>query len=329
MVDKVVSQLYGGVGSLAPQVALNQEKLVSLSNPNLLLNGSFHVRQRTADSTNWAGVKKMTDMWSIANTGDTITATPSKTDARHEVASPYWGYIIPQTSDAVLYQRIEMFRELLGKTVTITFTAVNSNNNAPASIRGELRSNVGSGTWGSTPEVTKSFTALPVAPADAFGWRKYQVTTTFPAVSDGNGTPIPTDIGVVNPSYSVFLLYVGESDTTLFGITDVKIELGNTATPYQVPNIADETDKCQRYYEQMMVEWTQNGDTATQFIRETVSWCTTKCFLPHLSLTRTDGSPNTLWDVYNLQGGRSFGGYPTVNIVGGRWAANVFADADL
>ena len=189
------------------------------SNPNLLINGDFQVWQR----------------------GDSITITSSKYTADRWI-SPYvsqltvskqtstYGNVLRVVSNksgdsAWLYQPIENFDYLVGKTITVSFMIRGIN-----SFSGSMTSRTGT-SGAKNINITSE-------------WQKVQYTTV---VQNNTGAGLTHTRGVLIATLQANLPNVGQG----YEIAQVKLELGSVATPFVPRTYAEELSECQRYYQKI------------------------------------------------------------------------------
>ena len=224
----------------------------ALSNRNAVINGNFDVWQRGISQTSSAYGSD--DRWSNLNSGSTKVASRQEfslgqTDV---VGNPkyYSRTVVTSVAGAGNYvlkrQSVEGVTTFSGETVTFTFWAkADANKN----IAVEFYQNFGSGGSPSglvfIPSQTVSLTT---------SWAKHSLTFDVPSVS---GKTLGTD---GNDSLSFHFWFDAGSDynsrtnslgqqSGTFDISQVQLEAGDTATPFEHRSYGDELARCQRYYE--------------------------------------------------------------------------------
>ena len=223
----------------------------ALSNRNVIINGNFDVWQRGISQTSSAYGSD--DRWGNYNSGSTKVASRQEfslgqTDV---VGNPkyYSRTVVTSVAGAGNYvlkrQSVEGVTTFSGETVTFTFWAkADANKN----IAVEFYQNFGSGGSPSglvfLPSQTVSLTT---------SWAKHSLTFDVPSVS---GKTLGTD---GNDSLSFHFWFEAGSDynsrtnslgaqSGTFDISQVQLEVGDTATPFEHRSYGDELQRCQRYY---------------------------------------------------------------------------------
>lgn len=185
-------------------------------NPNLLINGDFQVWQRGTEFSQYANIEKYTaDRWAIGFVNDGKTHTVKKhTDGAL--------YINPNDGYTKLRQVIETPDSIRGKTVTLQVCAKGGRTDG---TRATLQ--YGHGTY------TSGTYARPTL-VETKTWSNddYEIGTQTFAVPDSGNIYIEMYSFTASPVY----------------IKWVKLEVGETATPFVPRSYAEELAMCQRYY---------------------------------------------------------------------------------
>ena len=216
----------------------NGVNLGQLGNRNMVTNGNFAVWQRgTSFSSSGYGA----DRWDYGTSGGAgvhsrQTFTGSDIDT---FGTQYFHRLAVSVgaNNQGMSTTLEDLSRFAGKTFTLSFYAKGTNpagGHLTTLIGGETGSG-GSGDWevGGTNEIVLSSS-----------WQKFTVTMTFPSM---NGRTLGTS------SY----LYVyparqpSDDNTTnawTMDMSQVQLEVGDTATPFEHRSYGEELAKCQRYY---------------------------------------------------------------------------------
>jgi hypothetical protein len=223
----------------------------ALSNRNAVINGNFDVWQRGISQT--SSSYGSDDRWANYNFGSTKVASQQvfalgQTDV---VGNPkyYSRTVVTSVAGAGNYvlkrQSIEGVTTFSGETVTFTFWAkADANKN----IAVEFYQNFGSGGSPSglvfLPSQTVSLTT---------SWAKHSLTFDIPSVS---GKTLGTD-GADSLSFHFWFdagsdynsrtNSLGQQSGT-FDISQVQLEVGDTATPFEHRSYSDQLQSCMRYY---------------------------------------------------------------------------------
>lgn len=165
-----------------------------ISNPNFLINGNFSINQR--GQTSYSGYVYSVDRW-IGNSGTTIT--PLSNGIR----------LSRDTLGNALLQRVENWKDLVGKTVTLS-AKITSNT-------GKVRISI--------------FTNQTSATEFFEGTGIIKLTRTIPQNADRLET------------------FIGLDSNTTIEIEYMKLEIGSVATAFSPRPYAQELAMCQRYYQ--------------------------------------------------------------------------------
>tara|TARA_R100000231_G_scaffold130610_1_gene102335 strand:+ start:80 stop:940 length:861 start_codon:yes stop_codon:yes gene_type:complete len=179
-------------------------------------------------------------------------------------------------SNLFFYQKIESGSKLLsGKTFTLSFFAKSSNNTA-IRIRGRF--------YDSAAETNSVASTISSSISLTSDWTKYTVTHTA------------TDSSA-NMTRDFFLLFDNAggsfSNGDDFWLTEVQLELGDTATPFEHRSFGQELALCQRYFEKTDREGTDTyrlsinkGTTSASYFFP-IGFRVTKRAKPTTTLTQT------------------------------------------
>ena len=212
----------------------------ALSNRNVIINGRFDVWQRSVGPVTGAGYTTV-DRWRFPASG--IASEQVSND--RDVSIPYalkvtadgTGYGITQT-------RIEDARTLSGKQATFSIWVKSPTTGA---FRFFIEQNFGSG-GSSTVSILDNASQFSIASANT--WEQFTVTVTMPSVSGktlGAGHHVSLGIGSNSGTANRVMYY-----------SEVQLEVGDTATPFEHRSYGDELARCQRYYEREKIEiWAQ------------------------------------------------------------------------
>lgn len=218
---------------------------------NKIINGNFDIWQRgTSTSINGA---YCADRWNMGSSGSTFTTslqsfTVGQTDVPNE---PFYFHRTVVTSSAgasnyvLLQQPIESVRTFAGKTVTLSFYA---KANASKNISLEFMQYFGTGGSPSATVNTIGVTTFALTTT----WTKYTVTVSIPSISGktigSNGNDYLSCVFWFNAgsTYNSRTNSLGQTSGT-YDISQVQLEEGSVATPFEMRPIAMELTLCQRY----------------------------------------------------------------------------------
>ena len=210
----------------------------ALSNRNSIINGNFTIWQR---GTSFSSSEYGADRWSYNTSGGAgVHSRQTFTGSDIDTFGTQYFHRLAVSTGANNQGTITLLEDLprfAGKTVTLSFYAKGTNpagGHLTTLIGGETGSG-GSGDWevGGTNEIVLSSS-----------WQKFTVTMTLPSM---NGKTLGTG------SY-LFICPArqpNDDNTTnawTIDMSQVQLELGDTATPFEHRSYGDELAKCQRYY---------------------------------------------------------------------------------
>lgn len=230
--------------SNAPTVAsINRGQLGGTRNP--IINGAFQVWQLGTSFTLGAHLQKNADRWNYDFNGTVGTATISRAAVPASVWTedfyPTYCLRMAQTVAGVgntfqdVSTQIEGVGVLAGKPVTISFWAISNSGGTPSLTAVKTEQYFGSGGAPSGPMFT---TSAPVVLSAT--WAKYTVSATLASAAGKTlGTNADDTMNVIftMPLNQVFDI----------SITNVQIEAGVVATPYEFRSHAAVMADCQRY----------------------------------------------------------------------------------
>jgi hypothetical protein len=210
----------------------------ALSNRNMIINGNFAIWQRgTSFSSSGYGA----DRWSYGTSGGAgVHSRQAFTGSDIDTFGTQYFHRLAVSTGANnqgMSTLLEDLSRFAGKTVTLSFYAKGTNpagGHLTTLIGGETGSG-GSGDWevGGTNEIVLSSS-----------WQKFTVTITLPSM---NGRTLGTG------SYLfIYLARQPNDDNTTnawtIDMSQVQLELGDTATPFEHRSHGEELAKCQRYF---------------------------------------------------------------------------------
>ena len=201
---------------------------------NLIINGNFDVWQRgTTFNTATVSDHYSADRWKYYNyDGDTTVTQQPFTVGQTDVPGEPQYYLRHTCGSTEFYveQRIEDVRTAAGQTVTMSAWIKSS---VAQTLKFRLYQNFGSG-GSSQVLVTNTDVAVTT------GWARYTLSIDVPSIS---GKTIGTS--------SFVKIHIGGSSVTdgsTIDISQVQLELGNIATPFEHRSYGEELALCQRYH---------------------------------------------------------------------------------
>jgi hypothetical protein len=256
---------------------------------NLIINGNFDVWQRgvTIDpvSSSVYGVDRWANFYSSINAQQTFAL--GQTDVSGIVKySSRW--TAKTTSGTAPFTRIEDVTILGGKSITVSFYAKVS-----TEVTVDLRFAQRFGSGGSATNFDTITDALTITTS----WQKFTYTTTLASIAgktlgDGNNTEFA-------------ILATDLTTNDWIELSQVQLEVGSTATPFEHRSYGDELIKCQRYCAVI----TSSGSPGNTMYRDYYSTDTmvTSSELPvqmrvtpTITMTGSGGTSNTGFTYINL-----------------------------
>lgn len=215
---------------------------------NYIINGGFNVNQYPAFSNSSDGYKF--DRWLIvgaANIGAAVCGNlQNAVDGAITMSNKGLYFTKTGTGSTLIAQRIEYPTKLSGRTVTLSFKAYSAV---------AMNTAVYFDSYNPTNGPTVDFGSLKQSFTLLAGWNTYSFTFKLPVIGANY-----TDIA----SYLQLNLHMLPSSTTTSAwISDIQLEQGSIATPFENRPYGLELSLCRRYY-------TQAGAGATG-IEETAS----------------------------------------------------------
>ena len=245
---------------------------------NLIINGGFDVSQR---GTSFVNGGYTLDRWLVNQVNGSVVV--STTDVR---TADYWLgaknviSLAPQNGVTAwsLLQRLEDVSTVSGKTITVSFIAAVGTGTYPLDF---MQMNRAYGTGGSTSDIDvfDSGIVLTTTPT------RYTITRTIPSV---NGKTIGAG-SYFELAFQSTLVGIGQ----IVYFSNIQLEEGSVATPFEQRPYGLELSLCQRYYEasDTRVEGSLNYDkTALSF---TLQFKQSKRVLPSITVDRAVPSPWT------------------------------------
>ena len=214
-----------GEAMLRADTPQEQFNLIGAGRKNLIINGGFDVWQRGTSQTSQGYGSADRWFFNLATCGGTITKAE---DALYGNYVHYTGQAI---SGAIFYHGVELYNGtgkpsgfIVGETYTFSFMYRSTES---CKIQFAWRTNVGAGT----SQLVKEVTGLGSGSGE---WEK--ITCQFVCT---------TPLGTANVlQINIF----DEGELVDRDITNVQLELGKVATPFEHRSYGEELALCQRYY---------------------------------------------------------------------------------
>ena len=265
-----------------------------LSHRNFVINGNFTVSQRpdrpeTAYTGNGYGGP---DRWRVNQSGSTtsfqrVLFTPGEERGGSET---YGKFTATGNDYTWIEHRIEDSTQFGGKQITISFDAKHVSAKPSGGFSMRVVQDFGSSfSGGPTPSNAVTQYIGGSDSAESFvtttSWQRFTITTTLPSISGKTYGNIP------NSSYLSIIIGQGSNTGTTaweLNITNVQVELGPVATPYEKISYNDELERCQRYYEKIAVDKPNTSGTGRGMIFGTYTNTRYFGYIPFSKKKRTD-----------------------------------------
>lgn len=260
--SNIVSQQ--GTGNVAVSLGTNDQVTFThaVSQPggfsfrNKIINGNFDIWQRSGTQTS-SGYGSV-DRWECLNVGSTKTVTRQsftlgQTDVPGE-PTYFMRHVVTSSAGASNYvlvrNKIESVRTLAGKTATLSFWA---KADSTKNIAIEFQQSFGTGGSPSTAIAEIGVNKLQLTSS----WAKFTFTVNIPSIS---GKTLGSDnndwIGIyfwfdAGSSFNSRTDSLGQQSGT-FDISEVQLEEGSVATPFEERPLGTELSLCQRYYHESL-----------------------------------------------------------------------------
>jgi len=192
---------------------------------NLVINGAMQVAQRGTSFTNPVQNTYLLDRWFSGSNLINLTVTQQSSVTVNGTISKTMRFDFTGSSSFDFYQAFEDYEYLSGKTVTLSFW---------------YRTNV------SGVVIRQYATTTHDTLTDSSGsWTYHTITFTFGTLQSNPRSANGATIGFWDNSTGNIV------SGSYFEITQVQLELGSEATPFEHRPYGDELQRCQRYYYQL------------------------------------------------------------------------------
>jgi len=230
-----------GEAMLRAETPQEQFNLIGAGRRNLIINGGFSIAQRSTSAVTGSGYTTV-DRWIFPNSE--ITTQQVANDR-----VPYPDKMLKVTAGSsgygIIRQSVENASTLAGQSVTLSFWAKTSD---ATSFRVEFQQIFGSGGSGTvTPFNDNDYWKVPND-----GWNFYSITLD-----------LPSTLGKTHGSGSLLSVLFGPNSGAANNIvyySEVQLELGKVATPFEHRSYGEELALCQRYFQAHI-----SGDLYTGF----------------------------------------------------------------
>ena len=222
-----------GEAMLRAETPQEQFNLIGAGRRNLIINGDMQVAQRgttfTRSANGW-GVYGSVDRWGIYYNHTVVTQNSGLVDGSYQ-------YYVSVDNDGTapdnhfIYQKIETGSRIVsGKSVTLSFMAKSSNETV-LKVRGRFYDSATESNAVDSGQKTFHLSS---------SWQRFEYTFT----------PVDTSANMTRDFLLLFDTDIS-SDTVndIYDLTNVQLELGKVATPFEHRSYGEELALCQRYYQ--------------------------------------------------------------------------------
>ena len=222
-----------GEAMLRADTPQEQQALIGVGRRNLIINGDFQVSQRgttfTSSSDGW-GVYGSVDRWGIYYNHTVVTQNSGLVDGSYQ-------YYVSVDNDGTapdnhfIYQKIETGSRIVsGKSVTLSFMAKSSNETV-LKVRGRFYDSATESNGVDSGQKTFQLSS---------SWQRFEYTFT----------PVDTSANMTRDFLLIFDTDIS-TDTVndSYDLTNVQLELGKVATPFEHRSYGEELALCQRYFQ--------------------------------------------------------------------------------
>jgi len=221
-----------GEAMLRAETPQEQFNLIGAGRRNLIINGDMQVAQRgttfTRSANGW-GVYGSVDRWGIYYNHTVVTQNSGLVDGSYQ-------YYVSVDNDGTapdnhfIYQKIETGSRIVsGKSVTLSFMAKSSNETV-LKVRGRFYDSATESNAVDSGQKTFHLSS---------SWQRFEYTFT----------PVDTSANMTRDFLLLFDTDIS-SDTVndIYDLTNVQLELGKVATPFEHRSYGEKLALCQRYY---------------------------------------------------------------------------------
>ena len=227
---------------------------------NKFINGNFDYWQRQTSNTNVVTGQYVADRWINVKFGTPTlnisqqSFTTGQTAVPYEPTFYYRANTVSSTGSAngiYVAQRVESVRTLAGQTATLSFYA---KADASKNVTVEFVQNFG--TNGSAEANGVNVTTFSLTSS----WQQFKTTVTLPSISGKTVDSANGDYLAVNfwldagSNWNSRTNSLGQQSGT-FHFSQVQLEAGSVATPFEVRPSGTELALCQRYYQKWTAAW--------------------------------------------------------------------------
>lgn len=207
---------------------------------NRIINGDMRIDQRNAGASVSSGINTLTytvDRWSVATTGAAVTAQRQGTVGNYNLTVTGAASV----TACNIRQRIEALNiaDLAGQTVTVSFSC--SSSTLSSIFVGLSHANSYDNHVGQTSIASSSINITSTL-------TRYSFTATLPA-NAANGVELAFGLGAFTSGN--------------FVLTNVQLEPGSIATPFERRSYGQEFFLCERYFQHVGGGWTGMEESTT------------------------------------------------------------------
>ena len=262
MADLNVNSIGDASGGTTATVNGFTPSVSNMAGRNRIINGGFDVWQRSAGPVTGGGYTTV-DRWLFPSSGEASQRVTNDRDSSFPFALQVTA---DSTGYGIIAQRIEDVRTLSGGTATLSFWAKSPTTGV---FRCFIEQNFGSG---GSANVTILDNASQFSINAANTWQQFTLTVTMPSVSGKTiGASNFVNVGMGPNSGTA---------NRVMTFSEVQLEAGSVATPFEHRQYGQELALCQRYYYEVAVRSRQFTTAAGQYIRPIIVFPSTMTYAP-------------------------------------------------
>jgi hypothetical protein len=221
------------------------------ANKNLIINGAMTVAQRGTSFSSITSDQYTLDRWTSSSAVGVSLSVSQQTATSSDDAYFASKHFARYQRNAVLsgfVHKVENLQQFNNKTFTLSFWAKSSDAGTNVTVT-TYTVNDGSSF---NSYVTQTYVTNPTLSST---WQKYEIRLAFQDMYTYG----------YSGSHHLRLQFFDGNNAATFDISEVQLELGDTATPFEHRSFGDELARCQRYFQFEPFSVTGWPQSATRF----------------------------------------------------------------
>lgn len=199
--------------SLVDAINENTQKIQNMDNPNILINGDFQIWQRGKSFYNKQGY--CADRWQVVSETENVNIEYEQQGIEKYLKMTTGGF-------CNLYQIVENSKHFSNKSITLSFDAYSDSN-----VEG-IKCVIGDG---------KEYNSL--------NWKQEK---TYSLTTERKRYSFTFSLSSIESGFLNVIIFNSSIPATIH-YTNVKLELGETSTPFISKDFCEELNICKRYYQ--------------------------------------------------------------------------------